>query len=64
MISDICCNCTSGQLLRWRGGGQGGMEIGRKAGGKREKMVGGKEREKREGGREWAVEREMEMREM
>lgn len=39
------------------------MKIGRKAGG-REKMVGGKESENREGGREWAVEREMEMREM
>lgn len=40
------------------------MKIGRKAGGMREKMVGGKEREKQEGGSEWAAEREMEMREL
>lgn len=47
---------------------EGGRKIGRKANGKREKMVGGKERENRErgreGGSEWAAEREMEMREM
>lgn len=40
------------------------MKTGRKAGGKREN--GGRVREKigREGGSEWAVEREIEMREM
>lgn len=69
----ISAQMHRGASCSGRGRKQGMMKTGRKADGKRKRWEGGKrdgereremERERREGGRKWAVEREMEMREM